>query len=486
MTRAKAYADAHVDTDVVDMVESAEMVNDVARLSTTFASRVHRPTTVTELVKIVKNASENSQSVTVRGHSHTMGGQSVPMDGEVSVDMTRLDGITVDREKMLMTVQTGATWCQVIEALNPMGLTPVTMQSYCSFTVGGTIGVNAHGITSDSSLAESIVSLEYVSPHGTLKTAKSTHKAFGYLVGGYGLFGIITQATMRIKTNVSLTMSSKVTTPGAYHKRMMKLVKDTEHVRVKMARLNVFDPKHIQLFEFSKESDEVNTAKLPPLRQPSKVGKILWKWFMPTESFRKLRYMYEEYMQQPIDIGGQSLSQNALMYESAEALNRLYNPLVNVDRTHVLQEFFVPAPKIKSYINFISSTRMQEMFHKNPSNVQLLNITIRFVKKDQITALPYATKDVYAFVYYFRITRHEDATAHLKAIHMVQNAKVIPMGGSFYLPYLHHYTDRDVAACYPGMANFVKRKVKDDPRRTFWNTWFGRYSTAALYSLMAK
>eukprot|EP00873_Tetraselmis_striata_P042421 jgi/Tetstr1/462685/TSEL_007651.t1 len=136
MTNAKAHADAYVDTDSVHLVKSAEMVDDVACLSTTFASKVHRPTTV----RIVKNASKKSQSVSVRGHSHTKGGQSVPMDGEVSVDMTFLDSITLDPGKMLMTVQTGATWCRDAFGSDELGqrtldllsgsLTAQTLKSY--------------------------------------------------------------------------------------------------------------------------------------------------------------------------------------------------------------------------------------------------------------------------------------------------------------------------------------------------------------------
>jgi FAD/FMN-containing dehydrogenase len=41
------------------------------------------------------------------------------------------------KEKMTVFTQPGATWGDLIEFLNPYGYSPKTMQSYCSFSVGG-------------------------------------------------------------------------------------------------------------------------------------------------------------------------------------------------------------------------------------------------------------------------------------------------------------------------------------------------------------
>ena len=418
--KAPAYADAHVGD--APAVEKMEAVDDVARVSAAYARRVERPATVNKLQAAVRKAAKAGERVTARGHSHTMGGQSVPLDGGVVVDMTLLDKVSVDQEAETVTAQAGATWCRVIEEANKAGLTPLTMQSYCSFTVGGSIGVNAHGITSDDTLAESVLSVDYVLPDGELDTCRPGDDAFGLVLGGYGLF------------------------------------------------------------EFHKASDARESGPLPAVRQPSTVGKLVWKWFMPTRTFRQARYAYESLMQEPLDIGGKEMTQNALMYESSEGLNRLYNPLVSVDRTHVLQEFFLPPGKVGAYLDFLATPETQDALHGS-GEVQLLNITIRLVNRDRLTALPYARRDLFAFVFYFRVSRHADAQLRLRAAHLRQADFVVAAGGSFYLPYLHHYTDEQVSRCYPGMLPFVREKVRRDPERRFWNAWIDRYSTDALYEL---
>ena len=52
---------------------------------------------------------------------------------------------TPDVQDGTVTVGPGAHWAHLVRYLNTFGLSPMTMQSYCTFSVGGTCAVNAHG-----------------------------------------------------------------------------------------------------------------------------------------------------------------------------------------------------------------------------------------------------------------------------------------------------------------------------------------------------
>ena len=88
------------------------------------------------------------------------------------------------------------------------------MQSYCSFSVGGTLAVNAHGITTDYCFAESVVSLRLVTPSGeVLVCSRDSAEArcrelFSLVLGGYGLFGVIAEVTLKTSENTCLEMDS--------------------------------------------------------------------------------------------------------------------------------------------------------------------------------------------------------------------------------------------------------------------------------------
>ncbi len=103
------------------------------------------------------------------------------------------------------------------------------MQSYSSFSVGGTLAVNAHGITTDYCFAESVIEfrLARMNPEGIAKTVVCHHsplakqstesKLFGLVLGGYGLFGVITEVMLKVENNVQLeldTMQLKVLPPA--------------------------------------------------------------------------------------------------------------------------------------------------------------------------------------------------------------------------------------------------------------------------------
>ncbi len=76
------------------------------------------------------------------------------------IDMSRINNVAFDQQSGICIAGAGATWADVIRILNNYGRAPKTLQSYASFSVGGSVSVNAHGITSDYSLGESLVSLK--------------------------------------------------------------------------------------------------------------------------------------------------------------------------------------------------------------------------------------------------------------------------------------------------------------------------------------
>ncbi|CAM9399217.1 unnamed protein product, partial [Heterosigma akashiwo] len=66
------------------------------------------------------------------------------------------------------------------------------------------------------------------------------------------------------------------------------------------------------------------------------------KWVVPNNGFQRLRYAIEKAYNTALDWSEDESDRNQLMFESAKPLAALYSPLIQVDDTFVLQEFFVP------------------------------------------------------------------------------------------------------------------------------------------------
>lgn len=102
----------------------------------------------------------------------------------------------------------------------------------------------------------------------------------------------------------------------------------------------------------------------------------------------------------------------------------------------------------------------------------LLNLTIRYVKADKLTALSYAKVDSVAFVFYYRLPKTAEADEYLHMINQVLSTRAIQLDGSFYLPYRLHYTKEQLETCYP---NFKKWLAGLPKSRIFSNMWLVKY-----------
>ncbi len=59
----------------------------------------------------------------------------------------------------------------------------------------------------------------------------------------------------------------------------------------------------------------------------------------------------------------------------------------------------------------------------------------------------------------------------------------LELGGTFYLPYRHHYSKEELVTAHPRIHEFFKLKRKLDPNNVFSNLWFEKYGPMFLESV---
>lgn len=107
----------------------------------------------------------------------------------------------MDIQNKLLTVQAGITWREIQKFINPHGLSVKSMQSYKYFSVGGSLSVNVHGQDIHfCPMISSIESLKILCADGSIKNVNRTENSefFKLIIGGYGLFGIVIEATLSL------------------------------------------------------------------------------------------------------------------------------------------------------------------------------------------------------------------------------------------------------------------------------------------------
>lgn len=474
------------------IIQSSLKLNDVSGMSETDVQRIFYPQTIEDVVQIV----ERYPKISIRGTSHSMGGHSLVKDGVV-IDLKYLNHYSVNENMDTVTVGAGCTWSDLIPRLRHKS--PAILQSYATFSVGGSLSVNAHGITSDECMATSVESFRIVRCNELGKVlveqCKPGDELFGAVLGGYGLFGVLVEVTLKLVDNTALTLdtysSVKVTPDSPLESsefvRIWDVCRQDPTVEIKLARLNILTLKTASVYVFRKDEKALATVSNLPCAPNglSPVGRLLYKWAMPL--LKDVRYYLEETNGKALDMPPHNFetTRNEVLYESATPLSKLYTPFLVGNDSFVLQEFFVPYGEFHEWI-----VRARPIFQEvdkcqregndkiKPQTLALLNTTIRFVNRDKVTqGLTYCRhpQGVFAFVMYFRIRRDPSVETYLGQVHNRLAEISTNLGGSFYLPYRKCYSLSLMQRAFPDLSETVRMKEKYDPRGRFANEWFTKY-----------
>jgi len=485
-------------------------VNDVSQLSATAIHRVVFPRTEADVLDILHQARSDNKHVSIRGTKHSMGGHCMTENGYV-MDTAYLNHLEYNPDKEIVTAGPGCTWANVIQLLNKYGKSPRVMQSYCSFSVGGTLAVNAHGITSDETLASCVVSfrlacfnnetnkVEVITctrPNDNTKSSREEN-LFGLALGGYGLFGVITQVMLHVADNSDLDMESLTALStrreeGCNECEFVRLWDvcraDKDRVDIKLARLNILTLDTASVYVFTKgHGRTISNLSIQP-RQLSSWGRLLYKWALPL--LKDVRHSREESSGQALDMKDTTnMARNDVLWESALPLAKLYSPLVVLNDTFLLQEYFVPHDAFCKWIEAtrpifkdIDEYQRRGSFDEDgeavaAQSLTLLNTTIRYVEEDTTTFLKYSTVrgGMFAFVLYFRIKRTPEVEHDLGGFHNRVAKAAIDLGGTFYLPYRKCYDQHLLSKGYPQIKDFAALKERYDPLCLFSSQWFEHY-----------
>lgn len=163
-------------------------------------SAIVRPSSIADVMQIVRFARENQLPVTVRGGGHSAAGKAVA-DGVLMIDLSLMKSIQVDPGRQTAVVQGGAKWgefdtqCEHYRLATTGGV--ISSTGVAGLTLGGGIGwlMGKHGLSCDN-----VISADLVNAEGAHMTASATQNEdlFWALRGGGGNFGLVTALEFRL------------------------------------------------------------------------------------------------------------------------------------------------------------------------------------------------------------------------------------------------------------------------------------------------
>lgn len=156
------------------------------------------PTRVDDVVRCVERARERRQRVRVVGAGFAWS-PLVPVDGVLLSTRAMRRVREVDTARQRITVETGATVRDVVEAAARSGMCVRSPSMFLGLSVGGLIATGSHGTGRDvATFGDSVVGFELVKPSGeVLQVTAPGSDLWRAVITNLGALGVVTAVTLQ-------------------------------------------------------------------------------------------------------------------------------------------------------------------------------------------------------------------------------------------------------------------------------------------------
>ncbi len=443
------------------------LINDVSRLNPTYVKEIVQNQEIEGIIETLRIAREKNLNVSIAGKRHSMGGHSF-YPGAVVLDMTSFNKIlNVNPNEKTVTVQSGATWKDVIESINPYNLSVEVMQAYNGFTIGGSLSVNVH--ESDpryGQLIDTVKSFRLLLANGTTVNVDRTEnpELFGLVIGGYGLFGVILDVDLFLTDNKIYEKRESVIDYKEY-KDLFFENKNNSKVENIFARLSIARDESLlrDMVVTIYEVSDLNSPDYYELDDSSNVWlkKFIFGLSRKYDWGKQFRWYLQREKSDLTD--PQIISRNNLMNGDVSFLE-----YQSSRKTDILQEYFIPVDSLSDFID-----DLREITIANDLN--LLSATIRYLPANNESVMSYSPIESFGIVLYFNIGTSEKEQEEVMEWTRELTGKALEYNGRYYLPYKLYASNQQIRQAYPRLDEFFDKKRQYDPDEIFMNNFYATY-----------
>ncbi len=460
-------------------MSTRSVVNDVhSKLNPTLVHDVVAVDSTAAVQAAIRRGRAENLSLSVSGGRHAMGGQQFGT-GTLSIDTRGMNRvIDLDRERGVVQVEAGIQWPQLINQLQQMqngsGRRWSIIQKQTGadrLCLGGALGANIHGRgLGMKPIIDDVESFILVDASGEAKRCSRSENSelFKLAIGGYGLFGVITQIGLRLMPRTKLERVVELVDIDALMGRFDERIAEGYLYGDCQFSINPGSPDYLKRGVFSCYRPVDDSV---PVLSTQKV--------LSPDDWRKLYLLAHNDPAQIFDVySSYYLSTSGQIYWSdTHQLSTYiddYHQLVDRQTgavfpgTEMITEVYVPRPALGALM-----TALAEDFRRH--HVRVIYGTIRLIKKDTESFLAWAKQDYVCVVMNLHVDHNPqgifDAADNFRRI----IDRAIELGGSYFLTY-HRWASRgQTQTCYPQMSRFLELKRRYDPDEVFQSDWYRHY-----------
>ncbi|MCE9593627.1 MAG: FAD-binding oxidoreductase [Planctomycetes bacterium] len=458
------------------------LVNDVhSRLNPIEVESIARPNSADDVAGCVRDCIGRGESLAVSGHRHAMGGQQFA-SGRTLLDMRALSNVVdFDVDRGLLTIGAGADWRRIVVATRsqdasggPAWAIRQKQTGADELTLGGSVACNAHGRgLAMGPIVEDVESMSLVDGRGELRRCSrdENRELFELAIGGYGLFGVIVDITLRL-------------VPRRKLRRIVRVL-DLEDAYAAVER-HELDGALYGDFQYAIEPSDDSFLRRGVLAcyetvddscsvggDGAGLSRDAWLELLSMAHTAKRR-AFETYTRHYLSTHGRiywsdSMQLSTYVPSYAEFLGATRGAEA-VDESLVITELFVPPARVLELMVAARAILRR-------SRVEDIYGTIRSIRRDSTTFLPWARDDFACVILNLRTEHSPAGVERTRAVARDLIDAAADLGGSFYLTYHRWATRAQLLRCYPRLPVFLARKRALDPNGVFASDWHRHVAT---------
>jgi FAD/FMN-containing dehydrogenase len=436
------------------------------------------PRSVGDVAAAVSHIRLRGESMSIAGACHAMGGQQFASDAWL-LDMRSMNKVLgFDRQQGIIHAQAGITWPElmrhyVVEQRDGASAWGIRQKQTGAdrLTLGGAVAANIHGrgLTYAPFVAD-IESFEVVLSNGAVVDCSRTHNhdLFRHVVGGYGLFGVVTSVKLRL-------------VPRQKVERVVELGR-VEHIMDRFED-RIAEGYLYGDFQFSTAAEDrgflsrgvfscyrpVDPNTPIPANQ-IRLAPSDWRRLLYLAHRNKLRAFNEFadfYLQSSGQIYWSDTHQLSVYLDDYHGkLDEALQPPVR--GSEMITELYVPRRHLAAFM-----ADVRKDFLRN--RVDFIYGTVRLIEQDTATALAWARERFACVIFNLHVDHDARGLANSADAFRRLIDMAIHYGGSYFLTYHRHATREQLQACYPMFDNFLAAKKRLDPQEVFQSDWYRHY-----------
>jgi FAD/FMN-containing dehydrogenase len=439
---------------------STVRVNDVhSRLNETTVDSVVPVDSLESIRTALAQARAAGKPVAVAGGRHAMGGHQFCAGGVVLDTRPLSRVLSLDGERGLVEVEAGMQWPALVEAV---AATPWSIRQKQTgaddLCIGGAVSANVHGRgLGFPPFAADIERLVVVAPDGSVHSVSRDDEPglFRLVCGGYGLFGVVYSATLRLVLRRKVERVVEVA-----HARELE---DLFAQRVADGYLYgdfqfEVDPASCGFLQGGIVSCYRPVPEDTPVRGNAKLSAADWHALLHLAHTDKRR-AYALYEAHYLATSGQ-------VYLSDRHQLATYVPDYHwPGSSEMISELYVPRPLLAGFL--AAAARELRVLEAD-----VVYGTVRLVERDEDTVLAWAREPWACIVVNLHVEHTPRGVERAAAAFRRLIDLALERGGSFSLTYHRWATAAQLLAAYPQLPAFLAEKLVRDPDGLLQSDWY--------------